>query len=1071
MTVSISHNGALAAIVPSLANIADAPIVGVAVPIYAIEGAPYTGTVGFFTSSNLADPASDFSATIVWGDGFTSQGTVVANGASFLVRGAAPISGLGHAYQDEGVYLFSITVTSIDGATFTAFQTANVLDAPLSSTGLTLGVAPLIFEWPAFNGIVANFTDANPFAFGSAEHVATIFWGDGITSTGTIAQLATAPGAPTKFTVSGSHLYNPGVYQVTISIRDEGGSTTSTLTSIAITDSPLTAGTPIALSVVEGKPYTAQVATFTDANALGVIGEFSATINWGDGSSSSGIIGQIATAAGQPTQFTVTGTHTYTTFTPTGTPNPVVVTIRSIDGATATVTSTATVTDAPLTSVGTSITGIEGNTTGNVLIATFTDSNPFSQLSHFTTGGGLVTVDWGDGSALFTVPAANITSFGSPSGVTYSVRAAHTYLNLGIYQIVVTIRDNGGATTIASSDANILNAPITRFTGTQPMIAGTEGQTFNGPVFIFVDGNPLSLPSEFSAEIQWGDGQITTGTITQAGGTGTPYTVVGSHLYTDSGVFTVGITVLDVDGSSLFYSTTATIANVAPTATIANNGPVNENSPVTVSLSNPYDPSLVDSLTGFRYSFALTSAGLSVSYLAATPVSSAQFTLLDGLVPAVGTTVFGRIFDKDGGFTDYQTVVTVNNVNPTASLNVVGTLIPGMPVNVTFTNPFDPSPVDTTAGFTYRYDLGTGTFGAATTSPTAVFTPPGPGTFIIRGRIYDKDGGFTEYVASAPSGNPGLNVVVPNVDQYAIGAGFDGGPIVHVYSAFDNRNVANFPAYEPTFRGGVLVAVGDVTGDGIPDIVTGTGNGGGPLVKVFDGRTYAEISSFYAYESTFRGGVLVATGDIDGDGRDEIITGTGIGGGPVVKVFDALTHFTIRSFAAYDINSRGGVFVAAANVSGDARDEIITGAGAGGGPHVKVFSPNGALTQSFFAYDSSFLGGVPVSAGNLYGAAYASIVTGTGAGGDANLRIFNSTGQLQVSTFVFGPDHITGAPLRNGFTVSANHVGGPNGRPMIIAGAGPDYGPTVRIFDAATLDPLVEILPFEVDFVGGAYVG
>ena len=1066
VTVSINHNGALATVVTSQANIADAPISGVAVPIFAVEGAAYAGTVGFFTSANPADTAAKFSATITWGDGFTTAGKIVPNGSSFLVTGADPISGLGHAYREEGTFAYSITVTSVDGSTLTAFQIATVQDAPLTSTGLTLGVAPTIFEWPAFSGIVANFTDANPFEFGTSQHIATIYWGDGVTSTGTIAQLATAPGAPTKFTVSGNHLYNPGFYQVTIVVRDLGGSTTTTLTSITIADSLLTAGAPIALTVVEGKPFTAQVATFTDANALGTIGEFSATIAWGDGTNSSAIIGQNAAGV-----FTVTGTHTYTTFTPAGTPNSVVVSIRSINGATANVTSTATVTDAPLTSVGTTITGIEGNSTGNVLIATFTDSNPFSLLTDFTTGGGVVTVDWGDGSALFTASAASISSVGSPSGVTYSVRTTHTYAETGTYQIVTTIRDNGGAATIASSVANIADAALTR-AAVQPTIAGTEGQTFTGTVFTFLDGNPLAPISDFSAEINWGDGRIDAGTITQPGGVGTPFNVVGSHLFPDSGVFTLGVTVFDHDGSTVAYSTSVTIVNVPPTATISNTGPVNENSPVTVSLSNPLDPSPADTLAGFRYSFATLPAGLAGSYIAALPSSSAPFTFPDGLVPAVGTTVYGRIFDKDGGFTDYQTIVTVNNVAPTATLGVVGTLIPGQPVNVTFTNPFDPSPVDTTAGFRYSFDLGTGVFGAIGNSPTAVFTPPGPGTYVIRGRIYDKDGSFTEYVASAPPGNPGLNVVVPNVDQFAIGAGATGGPIVHVFSASDNRNVANFTAYEPSFRGGVLVAVGDVTGDGIPDIVTGTGNGGGPVVKIFDGKTYAEIASFLAYENSFRGGVLVAVGDVDGDGRAEIITGTGVGGGPVVKVWNASTLALVSSFAAYDISARGGVFVAAANVLGDARKEIITGAGAGGGPHVKVFNASGGMLQSFFANDPSFTGGVTVSGGDLYGSGHANIVTGTGPGGDANLRIFHpSSSGLILSEFVFGADKITGQPLRNGFTVSASHVGGPNGRPIILAGAGPDYGPTVRVLDAVTLDFIAEILPFEDGFSGGAYVG
>ncbi|MFO0802261.1 MAG: PKD domain-containing protein [Gemmataceae bacterium] len=1077
VTVVITRNGLTGVTVVSTAAIADAPINGTAVPFFAVEGANFTGTVAFFTSANPADPGTDFSALITWGDGTTSTGTVVANGAGFRVTAVDPGSGAGKRYQDEGQYTFSVRVTSIDGATFTAYEVATVMDAPLTATGVTTTIP----EWPAFNGIVATFFDANPFALASTpEHVATINWGDGVTSTGVITQNFSAFPNPTSFTVTGTHLYEPGVYQVTITIVDEGGSRTTALSTITVTDSPLTAGPAITITSQEGQPVTAQVATFTDANPLGQISEFSATINWGDGTPvSSAIIGQ--TAAGV---FTVTGTHTYAAFTTA--PLPVVVTIRSIDGATTTVTSSAVVTNAPLSSEGANITGVEGNSTGNVIVATFTDANPNSNISHFTSGGGLITVSWGDGTPDTTVTAGNVTSLGSANGVTYTVRAAHTYARKGSYQVTTTIRDNGGATTVANGQATIANGTLTR-AGVQPTISGTEGQTFSGVVFTFLDSNPLAVIGDYVAEVNWGDGHIDAGVISQSGGVGTPFNVSATHFFFDSGTYTIGVTVTDIDGATIGYTASYVVANVAPTAVIANNGPVNENSPVTVTLSDPRDPSPADVTAGFRYSFSLTSGGLATSYLGASPSNSAQFVLPDGLVPPVGTTIFGRIFDKDGGFTDYTTSVTVLNVAPTATFSVSLPLIAGQPSLVSFTNQFDPSPVDTAAGFRYSYDLGTGVFGPLTTSPTATFVPPGPGTFVIRGRIFDKDGSvangsFTEYIARDPNGNPGIGVVVPNVDIFAAGAGVDGGPIVHVYSAQTYNNIYTFTAYEPTFRGGVLVAVGDVTGDGIPDIITGTGNGGGPVVKVFAGPLFAEVVSFFAYESTFRGGVLVATADVDGDGREEIVTGTGIGGGPVVKVFSLSPAGVVTersSFYAYDSTARGGVFVAGGNASGAPRDaagraveEIITGAGAGGGPHVKVFTGTGAEISSFFAYEPSVLGGVTVSAGDLYGTGYDNIVTGTGAKGGPNMKIWGPTGLPLFTSFAaFGPDKVTGEPLRNGFTVSAKHIGGPNGRPILIAGAGRDYGPTVRVFDAVTLDAVVELVPFEKEFTGGVYVG
>ena len=70
---------------------------------------------------------------------------------------------------------------------------------------------------------------------------------------------------------------------------------------------------------------------------------------------------------------------------------------------------------------------------------------------------------------------------------------------------------------------------------------------------------------------------------------------------------------------------------------------------------------------------------------------------------------------------------------------------------------------------------------------------------------------------------------------------------------------------DPGHGDGVNVAAGDVTGDGIPDIIVGPGSGGGPNVKVFDGVTGAVVKDFFAYDLTFMGGVFVGAGDFNGD--------------------------------------------------------------------------------------------------------------------------------------------------------------------------------------------------------------
>ena len=128
---------------------------------------------------------------------------------------------------------------------------------------------------------------------------------------------------------------------------------------------------------------TTTVATFTDADPNGTLGGYTATINWGDGHTSSGII--VATAGG----FAVEAGHTYAeqgSYTP-------IVTINDGGGSTTTVTDSATIADAALTATAVSISGTEGAAlAGTTTVATFTDADP-----NGTLGGYTATINWGDG--------------------------------------------------------------------------------------------------------------------------------------------------------------------------------------------------------------------------------------------------------------------------------------------------------------------------------------------------------------------------------------------------------------------------------------------------------------------------------------------------------------------------------------------------------------------------------------------------------------------------------------------------------------------------------------------------
>src|SRR5205807_1141981 len=175
-------------------------------------------------------------------------------------------------------------------------------------------------------------------------------------------------------------------------------------------------------------------------------------------------------------------------------------------------------------------------------------------------------------------------------------------------------------------------------------------------------------------------------------------------------------------------------------------------------------------------------------------------------------------------------------------------------------------------------------------------------------------------------------------NSLAVGADAGSDPKVTVLNPETGATVASFMPFEQSFRGGVSVAIGDVTGDGVADLVVaarsgdgyddiavGTGRGGGPRVVVFDGKTGELIRNFFAFDASFRDGVNVSGGDVDGDGTDDLVAGAGEGGAPHVRVFDGTTGGDLGSFFAFGSGDRGGVTVATVDTDGDGDAEIIVG--------------------------------------------------------------------------------------------------------------------------------------------------
>jgi hypothetical protein len=202
-------------------------------------------------------------------------------------------------------------------------------------------------------------------------------------------------------------------------------------------------------------------------------------------------------------------------------------------------------------------------------------------------------------------------------------------------------------------------------------------------------------------------------------------------------------------------------------------------------------------------------------------------------------------------------------------------------------------------------------------------------------------------------------------------------------------------AYSYPQTNGVYVAAGDLLGDGQDEVITGPSTGDptsgttqSPVVNVYSAASgsIAQLGSFTPLDSTYTGGVRVATGDVDGSGVDSIICGPDQGTNPTLEAYTwaKITggySETIKSKLTVDsYGSSQGVYIATGDVTGSGEDDLIIGAGPGGLPYVTVYTYNTsssswAFDYDFLAYPASYTGGVEVAVGDLNGDGVEDIIT------------------------------------------------------------------------------------------------
>jgi FG-GAP-like repeat/FG-GAP repeat len=232
----------------------------------------------------------------------------------------------------------------------------------------------------------------------------------------------------------------------------------------------------------------------------------------------------------------------------------------------------------------------------------------------------------------------------------------------------------------------------------------------------------------------------------------------------------------------------------------------------------------------------------------------------------------------------------------------------------------------------------------------------------------------------------------------------------------------------PTYQDGVRVAVGDVNGDGKAEIVTAPGKGGWTELRLFDGKRFGQIATLMPYrDAIWWNGAFVATGDTNGDGRDEVVDGLDAGCCTTIHVVEATTGAATSAFYPSGNNSQTGTRVAAADLNGDGKAEIL--AVPLGSSRVSAFGLSGGEPFRTYQTFGGETAGVAIAAGDLIGTPRPELVAAANTGGGVHVKMIDAeSGTGLASFFPYGAAAAVARP-----EVAVGDVNGDGRRDIVVA--------------------------------------
>jgi hypothetical protein len=637
--------------------------------------------------------------------------------------------------------------------------------------------------------------------------------------------------------------------------------------------------------------------------------------------------------------------------------------------------------------------------------------------------GAFITIAEGAAGLKFT-PLTNSVATGHVS-IQASTSNADAGLGGGIVTADIVVNQLTSMTALVTSQSPTNPGEAVTFTATvTPALAGA-----NGTVQFMDGGSPLGSPVALSA----GAAALTTSSLAP-----------GTHTIT------------------AVYS--GNVLATGSTGTLAGGQIVRE--PVTVVVSASANPSPLESPVTITATPNHAGGGTATGTITFTegPATLATVTLGGGTASFTTSTLplgvhhIVAAYGGDAAFAPGSGSMDLTIVCPTITIDP--STIPAAVVGVPYSQTFTQSGGVGTIAFSLGGALPSGlSFTAATATLSG--TPMAAGSYPIT-------------VTATPANGCGAvsasyTLLVGGGRTVLTGGDAGGGPHVRRFSAIDGSAptggaLDSFFAFDASFAGGVRVAEGDVNGDGEPDYIAGAGPGAEPRIHVFDGATGVLLYSILAFEPDFRGGVFVAAGDVDGDGFADIVAGSGEGRSGQVRVFSGYDGHVLRDLFVFERAFTGGVRVAAGDVNGDGRADLVVAGGFGRPSEVRVLNADDGATLRAFSPYGPFVGGVFVAAADVTGDGFADIVTGGDAGGGPHVLAFDGvTGLATLSFYAFEPG------FAGGVRVAAGDVTG-DGRADVIVGAGPGRTAAVRVFDAATAALISETEPYGPLWPGGLFV-